>query len=324
MRDSAATRLLPHAVAATATVTILALGAGMLLWTPPVEPRAASEGLRVQLRLLPRREVELLPAPAAPQAAVTEAAARVAPAAGDPLRAGAPASAAASPVPASGGSVRADAPGSGVAAAALYDDQGRIRLPSSGPEQAASVPDPMRRDNPVDYRGTRFEQAWATDGDLGEAAGQSIARGQRKVAELLLGKDIQHARARPAPEVRFDPARHERPSDLGSEATGDAWRAAPISAEPVPGLDGRASRSIREEVAALERGYARCPRARMEQLMVPVRRALEELQAAEHALAKGADPVRARHQLPNAANSAWDQARRGLWYARQQLSGCGG
>jgi len=319
LRDSAATRLLPHAVAATATATILALGAWMLLWTPPVGPRAPGEGLRVQLRLLPRGEEQPLPAPAAAQAAVTGAPTRVASAAGDPV----PAGAAARPVPGSGGSARADAPGPGAAAAVLYDAQGRIRLPS-GPEQAVSTPDPMRRDNPVDYRGTRFEQAWASDGDLGEAAAQSIARGQRKVAELLLGKDIQHARARPAPEVRFNPARHERPSDLGSEATGDAWRAAPISAEPVPGLDGRASRSIREEVAALERGYTRCPRARMEQLMVPVRRALEELQAAEHALAKGADPVRARHQLPNAANSAWDQARRGLWYARQQLSGCGG
>ncbi len=324
MRDSAAMQLLPHALAAIVTVAVLAFGAWMLMWTPAAGPRPSGESFRLQLqlRVLARARAEPLPVAAPGQAAAPDGA-RVAPAAADPVPAGAPASGVGRPGPARDAAAGARAPAPAAGAAALYDDQGRIRLPS-GPEQAASVPDPMRRDNPVDYRGTRFEQAWATDGDLGEAAAQSIARGQRKVAELLLGKDIQHARARPAPEVRFDPARHERPSDLGSEATGDAWRAAPISAEPVPGLDGRASRSIREEVAALERGYARCPRARMEQLMVPVRRALEELQAAEHALAKGADPVRARHQLPNAANSAWDQARRGLWYARQQLSGCGG
>src|SRR5690606_9417735 len=124
----------------------------------------------------------------------------------------------------------------------------------------------------------------------------------------LLGKEIQHAQARRPPQVAFNPARHERPADLGSEATGDAWRAAPISAEPAPGLDGSASRSLREQVAQLEREHPRCPRERMEKLLEPLREALARLQAVEHAMARGADPVRAQHQLPSTADSAWTRA----------------
>ena len=299
-----------HATAALLTAALLVLAAWLLARVPGYTPAPAAQE-RLQLRFVPRSRI--LPPPPAGRAPA--AAPAVATASGDvprtrPLpgpRAGAASAPAAAPLP------------------GLYDGDGRVRLPEGTADAGAMpAPDPMRRASPVDYRETRFEGDWVSDGDLADVAGQAIARGQRKVAELLLGKDIQHAEARPPPDVRFNPGRHERPSDLGSEATGDAWRAAPISAEPAPGLDGRASRSIREQVAALEREHARCPRARMEQLMEPVRQALEQLQAVEHAMARGADPIRARHQLPNTANSAWDQARRGLWHARQQLAGCRG
>lgn len=311
-------------VAAVLTAMLLLLGARLLLWTPQLGPAAAgAQAQRLQLRFVPRAQVVLPPpldrrAPAASATAVEHAGGAVASAGQAP------------PVAAAAGARDpAGRPDPGMpASAALYDAEGRVRLPPQALADdslpARSGSDLLRRPNPVDYRGTRFDDEWASDGDVADVAAQAIARGQRKVAELLLGKDIQHAQARPAPQVRFNPGLHERPQDLGSEATGDAWRAAPISAEPVPGLDGRASRSIRGQVAQLERDFARCPRGRLEDLVVPVRRALEELQAAEHALARGADPVRARHQLPNAADSAWNQARRGLWHARRKLADCGG
>ena len=61
--------------------------------------------------------------------------------------------------------------------------------------------DPLERANPVDYRGTRFEDAWISDGDAADVAQQELRRAQQKVAEVLFGKDVQHARARPSPEV---------------------------------------------------------------------------------------------------------------------------
>jgi hypothetical protein len=39
-------------------------------------------------------------------------------------------------------------------------------------------------------------------------------------------------------------------------------------------------------------------------------------------MARGADPVQAEHLLPRTADSAYDQARRALWYANRQLASC--
>lgn len=323
MRESSATWLVPHVVAAVLTAMLLLLGARLLLWTPRPGPATAVDpAQRLQVRFVERAQPAPPPAPQRNAPAASAAAGEQATGTVSPAGPSRPAAADRAQDPAR----RAGLPAP--ASVVLYDAEGRVRLPPEALADerlpARSGSDLLERSNPVDYRGTRFEGEWASDGDIADLAGQAIARGQRKVAELLLGKDIQHAEARPPPQVRFNPGLHERPQDLGSEATGDAWRAAPISAEPVPGLDGRASRDIREQVAQLERDFARCPRDRLEERMVPVRQALEALQAVEHALAKGADPIRARHQLPNAANSAWDQARRGLWHARRTLSDCGG
>ena len=94
----------------------------------------------------------------------------------------------------------------------------------------------------------------------------------------------------------------------------------PISYQPAPGLDGTASRRIREQVAALEAAYGRCDRKRLERLMQPLLLHLDELQKVEAAKAAGADPIRAEHMLPNAANSAYDLARRALWHADDRMA----
>ncbi|WP_019398297.1 MULTISPECIES: hypothetical protein [unclassified Pseudoxanthomonas] len=307
MHESPARQLLPHAVAAVLTAALLALGAWLLLWSarPRLEPGAPLE--RLQLRLVPRAVLPSLPPQDAARPGPQSAAGTTATGPRQP----------AAPVPASGA-----APARQID---LYDADGRIHLPE-GTVARVPVPgqDPLQPPNPVDYRGTRFGDDWISDGDIADVAGQAIARAQGKIARALLGKEIQHAQARRPPQVAFNPARHERPADLGSEATGDAWRAAPISAEPAPGLDGSASRSLREQVAQLEREHPRCPRERMEKLLEPLREALARLQSVEHAMARGADPVRAQHQLPSTADSAWDQGRRALWHARRQLQDCRG
>ena len=74
------------------------------------------------------------------------------------------------------------------------------------------------------------------------------------------------------------------------------------------------------QVAALEAAYGRCDRKRLERLMQPLLLHLDELQKVEAAKAAGADPIRAEHMLPNAANSAYDLARRALWHADDRMA----
>lgn len=246
------------------------------------------------------------------------------------------------PRPADAVAAVADAPSVVVAPPSpdLFDESGRPRLAAAQSDRwdraTAAVPGSadkaaersevarrlLDRRNPVEVRSTRFAGAWKTDGDLAEVAAQEIARAQNKIAEFLFGKDIRHARARPSPDIAFSPSRHARAADLGSEATGDAYKAAPIAYQAAPGLDGEASRRIREQVAALETAYARCDRVRLRELMQPLLWHLDELQKAEAAYARGADPVRAEHMLPNVANGAYDMARRALWYVDSRMAGC--
>ena len=182
----------------------------------------------------------------------------------------------------------------------------------------------LYRRNPIVVEENRFSKDWVTDGTLGDVAAEGMGRGMKKIAKAIFGEDIQSPVARPPPEVRYNPALYEQRADLGSEKTGDAYKAAPISYEAAPGLDGEASRRIREQVAALETAYGRCDRARLQRLMQPLLAHLDELQKAEAAHARGADPIRAQHMLPNVANGAYDMARRALWYADRQMAGCAG
>lgn len=312
--------VLPRVVAAVATAVLMLLAGRLLTALPRPPAMAAPEDGRIQLRLVARPPL-LLPhvGPAANGRPPAPVPGTMQPA-GDTAR---PAAEAARPPVAEGPPARAAAAAGTARGLVLYDEQGRVRLPDGTVAQApARAGDPLDPRNPVDYRGTRFEGAWISDGDAADVAAQEIARAQKKIAQLIFGKDIEHARARPSPPVRYNPARHERAADLGTEATGDAWRAAPITWEPAPGLEGEASRRIREQVGALERSVAACDPARVAPLMAPVLQYLDELQRAEYAFARGADPIRAEHQIPNAANGAYDQARRALWYAGQALADC--
>lgn len=315
---------LPRIAALGGSLALLVL-AGRVLVGLPRPPLPQEDGPRVQL-VFSERAPQVVPVQASPIATTPS---------GVPLPAPhGPADAV--PAPAAAPAVRSAPP---PAALALYDADGRLQVPADGsdrwtrapaaPPGSALVVDEdaakrlLQRPNPVPSRETRFAKDWISDGDVADVAAQEIARAQRKIAKFLFGGDIEHAQARPSPEVRFNPARHERIADLGSEATGDAYKAAPIDYQPAPGLDGEASRRIREQVAALETSYAHCDRARLKRLMQPLLEHLDELQKAEAAYARGADPIRAEHMLPNVANGAYDMARRALWYADRQMAGCG-
>ncbi|ALN81007.1 hypothetical protein [Lysobacter antibioticus] len=145
----------------------------------------------------------------------------------------------------------------------------------------------------------------------------------KRIAEALYGKEIQSAKARPPPSVRFRPELHERPSDLGSEATGNAYKAAAVAYEAVPGLEGEASRRIREAIELLLKLPTACERQTVEEWLAPARKHLAELERVEYAYGHGADPIRREHMLPRAADTAYDQARRALSYAEGRLGGCG-
>jgi hypothetical protein len=180
----------------------------------------------------------------------------------------------------------------------------------------------LERVNPIEYHETRFAKDWKSDGTLGDVAVQELNRGMKRFNNMVWGEDTQTAKARPPPDVRFNPALADNRADLGSEATGDAYKAAPIAHEPVPDLQGEASRRIRSQLAALERKPSTCDAPRRQSLLGPVRTHLADLERAEHALAHGADPVLAQQMLPRQADSAYDLARRALWYAERQLGQC--
>lgn len=150
--------------------------------------------------------------------------------------------------------------------------------------------------------------------------GQTLSK---RIAEALYGKDIQSAKARPPPATRFRPELHERPSDLGSEATGNAYKAAAIGYEKLPGLEGEASRRIREAIDLLLKLPTGCERQTVEGWLAPARKHLTELERAEYAYGHGADPIRREHMLPRAADTAYDQARRAIAYVEARLAGCG-
>lgn len=141
-------------------------------------------------------------------------------------------------------------------------------------------------------------------------------------ARLIHGPDIQPAQARRPPEVAFNPNLHERKSDLGSEATGDAYKAAPIRYEKAPDMKGEASRRIRVALGALEQRYPRCNGQQRRQWLAPAMAHLDALQRAEYRFNNGADPVEAEHSLLSAADSAYDMARRALWDAERRMKMC--
>ncbi len=314
--------------AALATAMILAL-LGRLLWgTPSAPPRAVAEDA-LRLVFLPRQTAQRVPAPSPASARAPAVDARM------PAGARPPRGAAAPPSSPSQTPSTPAAAATGMAAT-LYTSDGHPRLPDGvavdpfaqaqgtppgtlNPRDVAKSRRLLERPNPIDYRSTRFDKDWASDGTLGDVAVQGI---DRAIKQLLPKNTHQSAVARPPPDVRFNPALHERASDLGSEATGDAYKAAPIAFEKAPGLDGEASRRIRQALADLQQRRGACPAAQRARLLAPVQQHLDALLQVETAMAKGADPIRAQQLLPREADSAYDLARRALWYADQKLAAC--
>lgn len=316
--------------AAACTGAILFFLACLLLYMPaPRQSVRHDESLQVYF--LPRQPLTQ-PAPAVPPTQAERrppAAASTARAAPPPTRTPPPQRQVAA----------ANASANDAMAAQLYTREGRLRMPpdtrldplapgaavppgmtdARAQAKARSV---MERVNPVQYQQTRFAKDWKSDGTLGDVAMQEMDRGMKKFNDMLNGPQTQVAKARPPPDVRFNPALAGNQADLGSEATGDAYKAAPIAHESPPDLKGEASRRIRDALASLEQRSARCDASRRTSLLSPVRTHLSDLERAEHALNNGADPVMAAQLLPRQADNAYDMARRALWYADRQLKQC--
>lgn len=306
------------------TALMLLLFTRVLLHTPAPRPGLVEQAMQVRFiaRQAPPRIIAPPPEPTPATASRAPAPARPTPAAAPIPRA--------EPLPAAG-----DRP----MAATLYARDGRAVLPDDvainplDPGATAPPGQPNERDlrraaqvlerpNPIDYQPTVFDKSWTTDGTLGDLAMQGIGRGMKNVNKAIFGPDIQTARARPPPDVRFNPGLHERGSDLGSEATGDAYKAAPIAFEKAPGHDGQASARIRAALAELQQQAGGCDGARLQPLLATVRTHLADLEQVERAFAKGPDPVMAEQMLPRQADSAYDLSRRALWYAREKTADC--
>lgn len=312
-----------HCAASATTVVVLALLVWQLLAVPLPIPASAQGEAAMQVFFIPRLRP---PAPVARHAMTSSTRTTGAP---SPARVVPAASNArvSTPLP--------DTPANGV-----YAADGSIRLPegvaidplkpvAAAPGEndgsaSAAARKLLERRNPIDYRPTRFDKDWASDGTLGDVVLEKVGQrlqGFSSISRFVLGED-HPAQARPPPDVRFNPALHERPSDLGSEATGDAYKAAPIAFEHAPDLKGTASRRIRDRADELERRFAVCDKQWLQRLLAPVRENIAQLERIEYAMAHGVDPVQAEHLMPRSADRAYDLARRALWYAEKQLMRC--
>ena len=176
----------------------------------------------------------------------------------------------------------------------------------------------FERRDPLNYTPTRFAKDWKSDGSLAEVAGQAVGRYLDKLGGR--NKD-QPAAPRPPPQVAFNPALHERAQDLGSEATGDAWRAAPIAFAPAPGAPGDAAPAIQQVLDQLQRHAQGCPDAAKASWLSPLRAQLAALQRIEHRQTHGPDPG-AVALLAQQRDLTHDLARRAAWYAGQKLDRC--
>ncbi|MBN8792783.1 MAG: hypothetical protein J0I01_11190 [Stenotrophomonas nitritireducens] len=310
MQDSRGREPLSHRIgAALATTAVLCLFARVLWQVPEVETDGRAQ--RLQVRWLPRQHDEAqLPPPTAVMRETPVASRDTAPSSPE-LRP--PPSTVATPPSAIAPAASADW------SQRLYDSHGEIALPqdiaSDGRTRATGERVFEHRDELATGVGER-----ATAGLFSKrAAGTRQSRKEK----WLYGEDIQPAEARRPPDVAFNPSLHERASDLGSEATGDAYKAAPIRHEPLPGLDGEASRRLRAAIGELERRYPRCSGELRSRWSATALQHLDALERLEYRYRHGADPVEAEHTLPSAADSAYDLARRALWDAERRMKTCG-
>lgn len=316
-----------HAAAATCTALILLLSGRLLSHLPAPAPLREAAQASTRLVFVERLPTAQPAMPPPPRPAATSTAPGVPT---SPPATGAPATTTARPAP---------APPALRPASTLYTAEGQVRLGTIDSRAASArppappgteVPAPrgdgkrlFERPNPIDYRRTRFAKDWASDGTLGDVAIQGLERTTKQAKALLSGPPTQVARARPAPDIRFNPALAENQAELGSEATGDAYKAAPIAHETLPGLDGSASARIRAQWATLKAMKHSCGPGQAATLWQPVAANLARLERAEYLASHGADPLMLQHTLPQDADSAYDLARRALWHAERRLSRCG-
>ncbi|SEM09505.1 hypothetical protein SAMN05428989_3033 [Pseudoxanthomonas sp. GM95] len=219
---------------------------------------------------------------------------------------------------------------------AIYTKQGQVRLPPgtvvappSTPEgsppgmanarDAAKAKNVLEKPNPIHYEETRFEKDWTSSGTLGDVAAQKI----NGAIKDMFKSDRNSAVARPPPATRFNPALAQNQAAMGSEATGDAYKAAPIGFEKAPQPTGEASKAIHAQLDALQGRALMCKDPQKDKWLGDVRKNLTDLERNETALTHGADVQRAQYYLPQAIDASYDLSRRALWYADKRLSACG-
>ena len=320
--DRSAEPLSTRLIAGVIALAFMSGLARLMLQLP--ELNVAREETRIQLRWLAPSTVSavaLLPQQAATATAVVSHM-RAAPVA--PVVNGRAAAANVSPASAAVAATAAAAPAAAQAgwSQRLYGRDGNLALPREGTDsrqKSATERVFEHRDELATGVGERPLEKMVSgmfeDKEKPPTLGQIGAR-------LIHGQEIQPAQARRPPEVAFNPSLHERKSDLGSEATGDAYKAAPIRYEKAPDMKGEASRRIRVALGALEQRYPRCNAQQRRQWLAPVMTHLDALQRAEYRYNNGADPVEAEHSLLSAADSAYDMARRALWGAERRMKMC--
>jgi hypothetical protein len=324
--DEAASRWL--AVAVTAVILLLVT---QLLLRGPLLPDRVTEAL-MRVSFIPRPRATPTPAAAPVITAMTPEQARAI------LQAHAGDASADLAPPALPPRVSTSAP---TITERVYTSVGTVRVPPGsridpmkGAEIAANPPGlpnerqlaearkVLERPNPIQYDETRFAKDWVSDGTLGDVAAQKLNNAAATIAKKIFGEDIQPPVARPPPDIRYNPALYEQKGDLGRAATGDAYKAAPITYEKVPDLKGEGSRRIRAALEALQQRSSSCDAAKAKPLLATARSHLTELERVEYALAHGADPVQAQQMLPRRGDSNYDLARRALWYAEHELASC--
>lgn len=291
-------RLHEHLLAVVVASTVLLL-AGTLMWQTPAGSGLGLPPAPAQLRWLAFASPPRLP-PESPSPS-------------SPLRvSGRPASA--PPAPMAAPVVAAPSHRAAPPAPALYDQQGRPRLAivaRAGLDQRSQAERLFdRADDPLAVR---------RDGALFDTprAGTAQSRSQR----LIYGTDIQAARARPPPPVRYNPALHERRSDLPSVQGPDAYRLAAIADEPPPGLEGQASAVLLPRQAALA-GAARCAAPAMDDARAALSSHLMLLQQAEQRYRQGSSPIEREHSLQAEIGRQYNLARRALWQVERLLGQC--
>lgn len=309
MHDSRVSEPLSHRIGAgLATAAILCL-VGRVLWQVP-ETAPEQRQQRLQVRWLPR-EPGAAPPPPLPVQAQSPGTEPVVPLLPSPAEAMRPST---------------PPPAASVPPASSADWSRRLYAADGG----IDLPDAVAGDGRIPGKDERvFEHRDELATGVGERATAGLFSKQRagtkqsRAQRWIYGDDIQAAEARRPPDVAFNPSLHERGSDLGSEATGDAYKAAPIRHEPLPGLDGEASRRLRAAIGELERRYPRCDGQARRRWFATALQHLDALERLEYRYRHGADPVEAEHTLPSAADSAYDLARRALWDAERRMKTCG-